>query len=124
MKGMGDLTDYLDPHYRLRLLSQAAPQVWAATFALHLEKGENAAAEAADAAVGVVKRLKDEPLFSLEGIVAKSGFVFSFDDFRDWYRVAHRLRQPLTSSALLRAINAAAVTSTRPHTSTRFRGGH
>jgi len=94
---MGDLADYLDPRYRSWLLSQAAPQVWAATFALHLEKGEDAAVAAADAAAGVMKRLKDEPPLSPEGIVAKSGFVFSFDDFRGWYRVAHRLQQPSSS---------------------------
>ncbi|PPT95926.1 hypothetical protein XarbCFBP7408_19580 [Xanthomonas arboricola pv. guizotiae] len=28
-----------------------------------------------------------------EEVVAKSGFVFSFDDFRGWYRVTHRLQQ-------------------------------
>ncbi|WP_426683437.1 hypothetical protein ABFU84_00255 [Xanthomonas translucens pv. undulosa] len=91
---MGDLADHLDPTYRSWLLSQAAPRVWAATFALHLDKGEDAAVTAADAAAGVVKRLKDEPLLSPEAIVAKSGFVFSFDDFQGWYRVAHRLQQP------------------------------
>ncbi|WP_369934827.1 hypothetical protein [Xanthomonas tesorieronis] len=91
---MGNLADYLDPPYRSWLLSQAAPRVWAATFALHLDKGEEAAVAAADAAAGVVKRLKDEPVLSPEDIVAKSGFVFSFDDFRGWYRIAHRLQQP------------------------------
>ena len=91
---MNDLADYLDPQYRSWLLSQAVPLVWAATFSLHLDRGEGAAIAAADAAAGVVKRLKDEPLFSPEDIVAKSGFVFSFEDFRGWYRVAQRLQKP------------------------------
>ncbi|AZR35188.1 hypothetical protein [Xanthomonas vasicola] len=60
---------------------------------LHRDKGEGTATAAADAAADVVKRLKDEPVLSLKNIVAKSGFFFSFDDFRGWYRVAHRLQQ-------------------------------
>ncbi|MBO9873534.1 MULTISPECIES: hypothetical protein [Xanthomonas] len=91
---MNDLADELDPRYRSWLLSQAVPQVWAATFSLHLDKGEGTAIATADAAAGVVKRLKDEPALPPEDVVAKSGFVFSFDDFRGWYRVTHRLQQP------------------------------
>ncbi|WP_426683526.1 hypothetical protein ABFU84_02180 [Xanthomonas translucens pv. undulosa] len=90
---MNDLAGYLDPQYRSWLLSQAVPQVWAATFSLHLDGGEDTAIVAANAAACVVKRLKDEAVLSPEAIVAKSGFVFSFDDFRGWYRVAHRLQQ-------------------------------
>jgi hypothetical protein len=92
---MNDLADYLDPQYRSWLLSQAVPQVWAVTFSLHLvDGGEGTAIAAADAAAGVVKRLKDESVLSPEDIVGKSDFVFSFDDFRGWYRVTHRLQQP------------------------------
>jgi len=73
---MNDLADYLDPQYRSWLLSQAVPQVWAATFSLHLDGGVGTAIAAADAAACVVKRLKDEPALSPEDIVAKSGSVF------------------------------------------------
>jgi len=94
---MNVLAGYMDLQYRSWLLSQAVPLVWAATFSLHIDAGEDAAIAAADAAADVVKRLKDEPLLSPEDIVAKSGFVFSFDDFRGWYRVAQRLQKPTGS---------------------------
>ncbi|MRH02088.1 hypothetical protein GIY21_17465 [Xanthomonas sontii] len=74
---MNDFAVYLDPQYRSWLLSQVVPQVWAATFSLHLvDEGEGTAITAADAAASVVKRLKDGPVLSTENIVAKSGFVF------------------------------------------------
>ncbi|MFB9036134.1 hypothetical protein [Xanthomonas arboricola] len=64
---MNDLAVYRDPKYRSWLLSQAVPQVWTATFSLHLvDGGEGTAIAAADAAAGLVKGLEDEPVLSIE----------------------------------------------------------
>ncbi|WP_371181107.1 hypothetical protein [Xanthomonas sacchari] len=52
---MNDLADELDPQYRSWLLSQGVPQVWAATFSFHLDKGEGTAIARADAVASVVK---------------------------------------------------------------------
>jgi hypothetical protein len=94
---VNELASSLDPHYRSWLVSQAVPHVWASTFALNFDKGEGAAIVAADAAAGAVKRIANAPPPSPEEIIGKSGFIFSYEDFRGWYRVVHRLRQPLGS---------------------------